>query len=98
VTVARKAMPNAGFKDVTIDCIGPVTGWQDVGTGGTYQVANVDLVRATTAVGTCKNGGHVAQSGVPFGLVVWGLDEFSSYAYPAGGNVAAINSVVVPTQ
>jgi len=27
--------------------------------------------------------------------MVWGLDSAASYAYPAGGNVAAINKVVV---
>jgi hypothetical protein len=95
VTVAR-SKASTGWKDVTIDCIGTVTGWQDVGTAGKYQVANVDLLRATTPVGSCTNGGHSASSTAPFGLVVWGLDEFASYAYPAGGNVATINHVAVP--
>jgi hypothetical protein len=27
--------------------------------------------------------------------MVWGLDSAASYAYPAGGNVTAINTVVV---
>jgi hypothetical protein len=27
--------------------------------------------------------------------MVWGLDDAASYAYPAGGNVATINPVVV---
>jgi hypothetical protein len=98
VTIARRASPQGGFHDVKIDCTGVVTGWQDVGSGGTYQAANVDLVRAATGVGPCKNGGHVAESDVPFGLVVWGLDEFASYAYPAGGNIATINTVVVPVK
>ena len=40
--------------------------------------------------------GHTATSSGPFGLTVWGLDNFASYAYPAGGNVASINTVVVP--
>jgi hypothetical protein len=28
--------------------------------------------------------------------MVWGLDTYSSYAYPAGGSAEAINTVVVP--
>jgi hypothetical protein len=96
LTVTRMKSPT-GFKDVSIDCIGTVTGWKPVGSGGKYEVTDTDLVRATRGTGSCTNGGHVATSDAPFGLVVWGLDEFASYAYPAGGNVASINTVVVPT-
>jgi hypothetical protein len=38
----------------------------------------------------------VADSDGPFGVVVWGLDSLASYAYAAGGNVRALNAVVVP--
>jgi hypothetical protein len=85
-----------GFQDVTLDCAGTLTGWQAVGAGGQYEITNVDLVRGTTPNGTCNNGPHTAQSTGPFGLMVWGLDSYSSYAYPAGGNVAPINTVVIP--
>jgi hypothetical protein len=85
-----------GFQDVTVDCIGTLSGWQDVGTSGKYQVTNVDLLRANVASGTCTNGGHTATSSAPFGLVVWGEDSYSSYAYPGGGNAAVLSSVVVP--
>ena len=84
-----------GFQDVTVDCIGKVTGWQKVDNKGNFQITNVDLLRGTP-IGSCTNGGHVATSKGPFGLMVWGLDDASSYAYPAGGNVAPINTVVVP--
>lgn len=87
----------AGFSDVKVDCLGSLSGWKPVGAGGKYQITNVDLIRGTPN-GSCTNGGHVAQSQGPFGLMVWGLDQFSSYAYPAGGNVAPINQVVVPPQ
>lgn len=83
-----------GFRDVKVDCLGTVGGWKPVGTSGQYESTDVDLARLTP-VGTCKNGFHVAESEAPFGLVVWGLDNFASYAYPAGGNVAPINQVVV---
>jgi hypothetical protein len=85
-----------GFQDVTLDCAGVLTGWQPVGTAGLYEVTNIDLVRSQVPNGKCNNGPHTATSNGPFGVMVWGLDTFSSYAYPAGGNVAAINTVVVP--
>ena len=88
--------PN-GFADVSLDCMtSPISGWKDIGTGGVYQVTNVDLIRNGTKNGACDHGPHVASSNGAFGVMVWGLDTYSSYAYPAGGNVAPINSVVVP--
>ena len=86
-----------GFQDVTLDCQNaPLTGWTPMDAAGNFQYTNVDLVRGGTANGQCNNGPHVASSNGPFGIMVWGLDYFSSYAYPAGGNVAPINSVIVP--
>jgi hypothetical protein len=84
-----------GFQPVTVDCVGAVTGFQPVDAAGDYQITNVDLVRGQPN-GTCTNGGHVASSSGPFGLMVWGLDACASYAYPAGGNVSKINDVIVP--
>jgi hypothetical protein len=46
--------------------------------------------------GSCQNGPHSAKSAAPFGLTVWGLDSAASYGYPAGTNVASINTVVIP--
>jgi len=85
-----------GFKDVTVDCLGKVSGWKPVGSSGSYEVVDVDLVRAGKGVGTCQNGLHVANSEGAFGLMVWGIDTYASYAYPGGGNVGTINTVVVP--
>ncbi|MDC0667930.1 IgGFc-binding protein [Nannocystis radixulma] len=85
-----------GFKDVTVDCLGTITGWQPVGTDGVYEVATVDLVRANESDKGCTNGGHAAESEGPFGLVVWGLDNHSSYAYPAGGNAKPLTDLVIP--
>lgn len=85
-----------GFADVTIDCLGgPVTGWLDVGGGGTYQVAYVDLVRLSTPVAQCNGSAHEAKSKGAFGVTVWGTDWYASYGYPAGGNVGSINNVIV---
>ena len=87
---------SAGFADVNVDCLGTLSGWRDVGTQGLYQTLDVDLVRANVPVGSCQNGRHVAESEMPFALVVWGLDHFASYAYPAGSGAARLNDVVVP--
>ena len=84
------------FKDVKLDCAGTLTGWKPLGSTGQYEYTDVDLIRGGVKNGTCDNGPHVADSAAPFGVMVWGLDSASSYAYPAGGNVAPINSVVVP--
>ena len=93
--VLTRTNTGTGFKDVTVDCIGTVTGWMAVGAAGKYQYAQVDLVRAGVGVGTCHNGPHSAQSTGAFGLMVWGTDNQASYAYPAGGNLGTISSAVV---
>ncbi|GAC1583121.1 MAG: hypothetical protein NVS3B20_13530 [Polyangiales bacterium] len=94
--VATRIKGKSGFKDVTVDCLGKLSGWKPVDAAGSYEVATVDLVRSAKGVGSCTNGLHVASSDGAFGLTVWGLDSYASYAYPAGGNVESINSVVVP--
>jgi hypothetical protein len=85
------------FQDVSIKCLGTVTGWKPVGGSQDVEVTTVDLVRNNAGLGSCKNGSQVAESAGPFGVVVWGTDNYASYGYPAGGNVAPINAVVVPT-
>jgi hypothetical protein len=92
--VITRAKENGAFADVTVDCVGNVGGWQSVGSGA-YEVARLDLVRGGKAVGTCANGAHTAKSNAPFGIVVWGVDWWASYAYPAGGSAFKINDVVI---
>lgn len=84
----------SGFKDVTLDCKGKLTGWKPV--GANYEITDIDLIRGGVKNGSCDNGPNTASSEGAFGLMVWGLDSYSSYAYPAGGNIATINTVVVP--
>lgn len=85
-----------GFSDVNIGCLGAITDWQPVGTDGRYEVAHVDLIRATVgATSECETSQHEAQSDGAFGVTVWGTDYYASYGYPAGGNVGSINDVVV---
>ncbi len=86
-----------GFQDVTIDCVGTVTGWKPVDSADTEEYAWVDIVKGGVAQhNNCQNGPHTASSKGPFGITVWGEDNAASYGYPAGGNLSTINSVVVP--
>jgi hypothetical protein len=84
-----------GFKDVTLDCAGVVKGWTAIGTTGLYEYAQVDLVRSAVGISGCTNGPHEAHSDGQFGVMVWGLDSYSSYAYPAGGNLGTISTAIV---
>jgi hypothetical protein len=84
------------FADVTLECLGTLTGWQPVGSSGEFEITNVDLIRNNAPNGACNNGPQAAESTAPFGLMVWGLSTFASYGYPAGGNASTINTVVPP--
>jgi hypothetical protein len=92
----RKKAADGTFKDVHLDCMDPVTGWQPLDAAGNFEIARVMIVQAFQPVGSCANGAHTATSEVPFGLTAWGYDIASSYAYPAGMSVEPINTVVVP--
>lgn len=86
-----------GFADVSLSCLGTVTGWQPVGASGQFEVAHVDLSRGFVgAAPACETSRHEAQSAGAFGITVWGTDYYASYGYPAGGNIGTINDVVVP--
>jgi hypothetical protein len=88
-----------GFSDVSIACLGTVTGWQPVGQSGTYEFAHVDLIRGNVpVVPACATSQHEATSPGAFSITVWGTDSYASYGYPAGGNVGTINTVEVPPE
>ncbi|HEY1815626.1 MAG TPA: IgGFc-binding protein [Kofleriaceae bacterium] len=109
--VLTRQKVNGSFADVTLDCVGTVTGWMPIDTADTMEYTRVDLSTGNfQGVGNCNNGLHVATSSQPFGLVVWGwgsaatggtglgdptYSQFVSYAYPAGASVKQINSVVI---
>ena len=90
-----RARTASGFHDVTVDCLGTIGGWSPVDSADQFEYARPDLVRALVGVGSCANGRHEASSAGPFGLIVYGLDTYSSYGYPAGGNAAVLSGVVV---
>jgi hypothetical protein len=84
------------YPPVKLECIpAALTGWQPVGTSG-YQFTRIDVQVAGAPVGGCSNGLHTMSSTAPFGITVWGFDQYVSYAYPAGASVRPINNVVVP--
>jgi hypothetical protein len=102
--VLTREKKNGVFADVSLDCVGVVTGWTALDSADTMEYTRVDFVTGNFHnVGNCNNGLHVASSAAPFGLVVWGwgsgaTTEFTqavSYAYPAGTNIAPINNVVI---
>jgi hypothetical protein len=94
LVVVREVDPTGNFRDVSVDCLGTLTGWQPVAGGTKYQITNADL-RRQARVGSCTEGRHTAKSDGAFTIMVWGLADQASYAYPAGGNVGPINPVVV---
>ena len=81
---------------VTLDCIpAPLTGWQAIGTSG-YQFTRIDVQVAGAPWATATTGSTPSRAASPFGITVWGFDQYVSYAYPAGASVKPINNVVVP--
>jgi hypothetical protein len=112
VVVRTKSKIKAeGFKDVTLDCLGPLTGWQPIGgdpadpESHIYEWTRVDLVTGNFAgVNGCSNGRREMSSALPFGVTVWGWGSKAaqgtllvSYAYPAGASVQPINEVKIST-
>jgi len=95
LTFTRSRDPSGYFHDVQLDCLGTVSGWTKMNNAGDFESTAVALVEKGVRNGDCDNGPHTASSDRPFGLVVWGLDEFVSYAYPAGGHLAPLNAVEI---
>lgn len=100
LTVVRQKKDGA-FASVTLDCLGPVTGWQPVGGSGEFEIAYVKLVDHWAGQNGCNTGVRTMDSSAPFGVWVWGWGSedtqtgWVSYGYPAGENVHLINDIVV---
>ena len=94
-TSSSPARRTAGLRDVNLDCVGTLTGWQRSTADATSTRASTSR-SSGTSVGKCNNGLHTITSAQPFGLTVWAWDQYVSYAYPAGASVQPINSVIVP--
>jgi hypothetical protein len=62
-----------GFRDVELDCLGTVAGWEPIGKDGKYELARVDLVSGNfEKQGSCDNGRHEIASDGMFAVTVWG--------------------------
>ena len=94
LVLVRGPDANNNLQDVSLDCLGTVSGWKTIG-GTAFQWARVELVDNAAPVGKCNSGYHEIHSNAPFGITVWGWDQYCSYAYPGGASVQPINSVVV---
>lgn len=69
--VVVRPKTSLGYADVTLDCLGAVSGFSPIGTSG-YEIAWVDLVRHDfQPQGKCNNGVHRMSSAAPFGVYVW---------------------------
>lgn len=89
LVVTRVKDPTLGFPNVSLDCAGTLSGWTDIGSGGTYQFTRVDLSHDDfVGVGSCNNGVHTIvanfsgnpASPVPaFGVTVWGWGSGRTY-------------------
>ncbi len=94
LVLVRGPDSNNNLQDVNLDCLGTVSGWTTI-SGTSFQWARVDLVNNGANVGNCSSGYHEIHSAAPFGVTVWGWDQYCSYAYPGGASVQPINSVVI---
>ncbi|MEM1031579.1 MAG: IgGFc-binding protein [Myxococcota bacterium] len=102
LVVVRARDSSGMFRDVDLDCAGPLQGWTPL---GDYEFTRLDLVTGNFEnVGNCSNGRHEIESDGPFGVTVWGWGSSVaspstsavSYGYPAGASVRSINAVEVP--
>jgi hypothetical protein len=75
LVVIRKRKADA-FKDVVLDCAGPLANWTPIAMPGLpaqYEYTRVDLSRgAFEPQGKCQNGAHEMHSDAPFAVTVWG--------------------------
>jgi hypothetical protein len=88
VVLVRRRGATGAFAPVTLDC-GPSLRWASITADTQY------AVRSWTREGTdgCENGVHTATSSEPFGVTVWGVDQYASYAWPSGMGVRKLNDV-----
>jgi hypothetical protein len=77
--VVIRAKGSSGFEDVTLDCVGTLTGWQPIDTAGKYEYTRADLVTGDfMPVGACNNGRHMMSSNGSFGVTVWGWGSLAT--------------------
>lgn len=99
LTLVRRKT-SSGFKPVTLDCAGELTGWAPLDNAGEYEflwlVMTRDGVAQTFPSGTCTYGRHEAKSDAPFSVHVWGTSPYASYGYAAGQGIRPLHDVKGP--
>ncbi|MFZ5442549.1 MAG: IgGFc-binding protein [Myxococcota bacterium] len=83
----RRAV-NGRFAPVSLDC-GPTLSWHTVTPDTQYATLGWSLNLSSG----CEAGVHSATSALPFGITVWGLDSWTSYAWPSAMGTRKLNSV-----
>jgi hypothetical protein len=96
LTLVRRKT-TTGFKPVTLECAGEVTGWQPLGSAGEYEYVFLRLTQGfkpqTFGASECGYGRHEAKSEGPFSVTVWGIGQTASYGYPGGMGLRPMNAV-----
>ena len=99
LSIVRRRTPT-GFKPVTLDCAGELTGWEPLDKSGTHEFVWVYLTKQNAPVdypgGKCSHGRHEAYSDGPFSVHVWGLSAYASYGYAAGQGSRSLHNVKGP--
>lgn len=99
LTVVRRKTAK-GFVPVELECGGEITGFQPLGSSGTYEFAWVKLtsgfVAQKLAKGECSYGRQEAHSTGPFAVTVWGMGVDASYGYVGGTGLRPINDARPP--
>ena len=94
LTIIRKRTAS-GFKPVTLECAGEITGWLPIGDSGEYEYTWVRLtsgyIPQLVNDKTCGYGRHEASSDGPFGIYAWGIGPYASYGYAGGMGSRPIN-------
>jgi hypothetical protein len=90
LVITRVKDPTLGFPNVSLDCVGTLSGWTDIGAGGQFQFTRTDLsIDNFEGVGSCNNGVHTITAsftGNPasptpaFGVTVWGWGSGRTYS------------------
>ncbi len=94
LTIIRKKTAS-GFKPVTLECAGEITGWLPIGESGEYEYTWVKLtagyIPQVVNDKTCGYGRHEAHSDGAFGVYAWGIGPYASYGYAGGMGSRPIN-------
>lgn len=88
--VVVRAAKDGVFPEVTLDCLGAVSGFRAIDEAHEMAVVRFDAKRGAPG---CAVGRHEITGTGPFAITVWGIDYYASYAYPGGMGLRPLNTV-----